>query len=110
MIYDKQRSRPIRFIGSYGLTNNFKDDLTKYDTKTVQISKNNSSYEIEAEGLLCQKSIRILTVLRCISGPNWVILAGISDKLWCGQSQNGINFYFQIRFHLEGLINQSPKQ
>ena len=47
--------------------------------------------EIEAEGLSRTKSTGILTVLRCISGPNLVILAWTGDKLLYGQVQNGIN-------------------
>ena len=50
--------------------------------------------KIEAESLSRPKSIGILTVLRCNSEPNFVILAWTGDKLSCGQAQNGINFDF----------------
>ena len=48
------------------------------------------------------KSIGILTILRCIFGPNLVTLAWTNDKLSCGQAQNEVKFDFQVRFDLEG--------
>ena len=44
------------------------------------------------------KFIGILTVLRCIFGPNLEILTSISDELLCGQAQNGeyLNFLNSI--------------
>ena len=48
--------------------------------------------EIEAEGVSSAKSIEILTVLGCICGPHFVILAWTSDKLWWGQTQNRTNY------------------
>ena len=65
--------------------------------------------EIEAEGLSCPKSIGILTVLRCISGLNLVILVWTGDKLSCGEAQNGINLEFQVRFDLEDQGQSTPK-
>ena len=55
----------------------------------------------EVEVLSRLKSIRILTVLRCISGPNLVILAWTGDKLLYRQTQNGINLDLQVEFDLE---------
>ena len=52
--------------------------------------------EIEAEGLSCPKWTGILTVLRCVSGPNLVIVAWTGDKLLYGQAQNGINLDLQV--------------
>ena len=26
----------------------------------------------------------------------------MGDDLWCGQAQNGVNFYFDLKFDLEG--------
>ena len=43
----------------------------------------------------------ILTVLRCISGLNLVILAWMGDKLLYRQTQNGINLDLQVKFDLE---------
>ena len=36
-------------------------------------------------------------MLRCIFGPNLVILAWTADELWCGQAQNGVKFDFQVK-------------
>ena len=44
----------------------------------------------------------ILTNVFCTSGPNLVILASMSDELWCWQAQNGVNFDFDLKFDLEG--------
>ena len=62
--------------------------------------------ETEAEGSSRPKSIGVLTVLRCISGPNLVILAWTGAKLSCGQAQIRIN----LDFMLEIKVNQPPKQ
>ena len=40
------------------------------------------------------KSIGILTILKCIFGPNMKILIWIGSKLSCGEAQNGVNFDF----------------
>ena len=66
--------------------------------------------KIEAEGLSRPKLIEILTISRCISGPNLVILAWTGDKLSCGQAQNGINLDFEVKFDLEGQGQSTPKQ
>ena len=63
---------------------------------------------IEAEGLSSPKSIGILTVLRCISGPNLVILAWTGDKLSCQQAQNRINLDFRVKFDLEDQGQSTP--
>ena len=39
-----QERRLIRSVASDGLTNIYKDGLTKYDTKTAQLNKKNSFY------------------------------------------------------------------
>ena len=36
------------------------------------------------------------------SGPNLVILTWMDDELWSGQSQNGVNSDFEVKFYLEG--------
>ena len=56
--------------------------------------------KIEAEGLSRSKSTGILTVSRCISGPNLVILAWTGDKLLYRQVWNGINLDLQVRFKI----------
>ena len=65
--------------------------------------------EIEAEGLSRPKSTGILTVLRCISGPNLVIVAWTGDKLLYGQAQNGINLDLQVKFDIEDQGQSTPK-
>ena len=56
----------------------------------------------EDQGWSTPKSIGILTVLRCIFGPNLVTLAWTDDKLSPGQAQNDVKFDFQVKFDLEG--------
>ena len=53
--------------------------------------------------------MEILTVLRCIFGPNLVILAWTADELWGGQAQNEVKFDFQVKFDLEGHGRSPPK-
>ena len=65
--------------------------------------------EIEAEGLSRPKSTGILTVLRCISGQNLVVVAWTGDKLLYGQAQNGINFDLQVKFDIEDQGQSTPK-
>ena len=65
--------------------------------------------ESEAEGLSRPKSIGILTVLRCISCPDLVILAYTGDKLSCGQAQNEVKFDFHVKFDLEVQGRSPPK-
>ena len=33
----------------------------------------------------------------------------MGDELWCGQAQNGVNFYFNLKFDLEGQGQLPPK-
>ena len=65
--------------------------------------------ESEAEGLSRPKSIGILTVLRCISCPDLVILTKTGDKLSSGQAQNEVKFDFQVKFDLE-VQGRSPSK
>ena len=48
-------------------------------------------------------------MLRCIFGPNLVILAWTADELWGGQAQKEVKFDFQVKFDLEGQDRSSPK-
>ena len=48
-------------------------------------------------------------MLRCVFGPNLVILAWTAGELWCEQAQNEVKFYFQVKFDLEGHGRSSPK-
>ena len=44
----------------------------------------------------------VLTKLFCTSGPNLLILAWMGGELWRGETQNGVNLVFQVKFDLEG--------
>ena len=46
-------------------------------------------------------------MLKCIYGPNLEILSWTGDELSNGQAQNGVNFYFEVKFDLEDQ-GQSP--
>ena len=64
--------------------------------------------------LTCQaqstpKTIEILTKVFCTSGPNLVVLAPTGDELSHGQAQNGVNFYFGVKFDLESQGQSPPK-
>ena len=65
--------------------------------------------ESEDQNQSSAKLIGISTVLRCIFGPNLVILAGMADEKWCEQAQNETKFDFQVKFDLEYQGRSSPK-
>ena len=48
------------------------------------------------------KLVEIWTVLRCIFIPNVEIVTSIGGESWHGQSQNGANFDFEVKYDLEG--------
>ena len=55
--------------------------------------------------LTCQtqsppKAIGILTMVFCTSVSNFVILAWTGDELSQGQTQNGVNFDFEVKIDL----------
>ena len=50
-----------------------------------------------------------LTKVFSTSGPNLVALAWAGDELSRGQAQNGVNFYFEVKFDLEGQGQSSQK-
>ena len=54
-------------------------------------------------------TIGILTKVFWTSGPNSVVLAGTDDELSGGQAQNGVIFYFEGEFDLEGKGQSPPK-
>ena len=66
--------------------------------------------ESEAEVLSRPKSIGILTVLRCISCPDLVILAYTGDKLSRGQVQTEVKFDFHVKLDLEVQGRSPPKR
>ena len=55
------------------------------------------------------KTIGILTKVFWTYGPNSVTLAWKDDELSRGQAQNGVHFYFEGKFDLEGNGQSSPK-
>ena len=64
--------------------------------------------------LICEaqstpKTIGILTKVLCTSGPNLVVLAWRGDEVSRGKAQNGVNFYFDVKFDLEGQGQSPPK-
>ena len=66
-------------------------------------------FELGGQGRSPSKTIGILTVLRCISGPNLVILAWTGDELTYRQAQNEVKFEFQVKFDLEGQGRSPPR-
>ena len=68
-----------------------------------------SKFDLEGQGQLPPKTIRILTNVLCASGPNLGIPAWTGEELLCGQAQNGLNFYFEAIFDLEDQ-GQSPSK
>ena len=53
------------------------------------------------------KLVRIWTVLRCTFVPNLEIVTSIGGELWYGQTQNGVNFDFEVKFDRQGQL--TPK-
>ena len=41
--------------------------------------------------------------------PNLEIVTSIGGESWHGQAQNGVNFYFEVKFDLEGQGQSPPK-
>ena len=78
--------------------------VVKLENLTFQLK-----FDLEGQGQLPPKTIRILTNVFCTSGPNLVILAWMGAELWCGQAQNGVNFDFDLKFDLEGQGWLAPK-
>ena len=80
------------------------------DAKAMQINrilKNKLNLTCQAQST--PKTIGILTKVFCTSGPNLVVLAQTGDELSHGQAQNGVNFYFEVKFDLEGQGQSLPK-
>ena len=63
----------------------------------------------EVQGQSSSELTGVLTVLKCICGPNLEILSWTGDELSHGQAQNGVNFDFEVKFHLEGQGQSPPK-
>ena len=65
--------------------------------------------EIEGQCQSSPKLTGILTVLRCILGPNLEILSWIGGEWWHGQAQNMVIFLFYVKFDLEVQGQLPPK-
>ena len=66
-------------------------------------------FDLEGQGQSPSKTIGILTKVFYTSDPNLVALAWTGDELSRRQAQNGVNFYFEVKFDLEGQ-GQSPSK
>ena len=78
-----------------GLTEYIQTDANElWDANFGKINRFEIKNETEHHGQSSPKSIRTLTVLRCIFGPNLEILTSIGGYLSHGQAQNGVNFDF----------------
>ena len=66
-------------------------------------------FYLEGQVRSTPETIWILTILRCVSDQNFVILAWMGDKLLCGQTQNELKFDYQVKFGPEGQ-GRSPLQ
>ena len=62
-------------------------------------------FDIENQGQSTPKTIGFLTILRCISGPNLMILTETSEKLSCGQAQNEVKFDFKLNLTLKVKVD-----
>ena len=65
--------------------------------------------ESEVQGQSSPEFVGILTVLKCICGPDLEILTWIGGESWFEQAQNGVNFEFEVKFDLEGQGQSPPK-
>ena len=79
-------------------------------TTTMQTNRFEIKNESEVQGHLKSKLIGILTVVKCIWCPNLETVTSICGDLSSGQTQNGVNFDFNIKFDLEVKVDRSTKQ
>ena len=100
-------SHESRSVASDGLTkciqamvslNIYKNSANKFSRKTGLKIEN----EIEDQNQSIPKFIESLTHVFCTFGPNLMNLAWTGDELSCRQAQNGVTFYFEVKFDLEG--------
>ena len=66
-------------------------------------------FDIESQGQSTPKFNQILTMIRCIFGPNLVILGRTGDELLRGNAQNVVKLEFKVKFDLEGQGQSTPK-
>ena len=107
-------SHESRSVVSDGLTKYItNDDLTKYLQNSANKFGRKTGFkiknEIEDHYQSIPKLTGMLTELRCIIGQNLEILTSTGGEWSCGQAQNCVNFDFQVKFHLEGQGQSTPK-
>ena len=81
-------------------------------TQQAQLGKNRGfeiKNKIEDYDQSNPKSIRTLTVVRCISGPDLEILPSIGGELSHEKAENMVKFDFRLKFDLEGQGQSSHK-
>ena len=78
--------------------------VVKPDNLTFKVK-----FDLEGQGQLFPKTIRILTKVFCTSGPNLMVLASTGDELSHRQAQNAVNFDFEVKFDHEGHGQSPPK-
>ena len=91
----------IRFLQVSQIFQRRKRDANKQDFE----NKLNLTYHAQST----PKTPWILTKVFSTSGSNLVALAWSGDELSRGQTQNGVNFDFEVKFDLEGQDQSPPK-
>ena len=89
------------FFASSQIFQRRKSDANKQDFE--------NKFNLTCQAQSTTKTIGIWTEVFCTSGPNLVVLAWTGDELSLGQAQNGVNFYFEGKFDLEGKGQSTPQ-
>ena len=95
------RLRFIRFLQVSQIFQRHKSDANKYDFE----NKLNLTCHTQST----PKTTGIVTNVFSTSGPNLVALAWTGDELSRGQTQNNINFDFEVKFDIEVQSKSPPK-
>ena len=95
------RLRFIRFLQVSQIFQRRKSDANKQDFE--------NKFNLTCHAQSPPKTSGILTKVFSTSGPNLVALAWTGDELSRGQTQNGVNFDFEVKFDLEGQGQSPPK-
>ena len=95
------RLRFIRFLQVSQIFQRRKSDANKQDFE--------NKFNLTCHAQSTPKTTGILTKVFSTSGPNLVALAWMGDELSHGQTQNGVNFDFAVKFDLEGQGQSPPK-
>ena len=95
------RLRFIRFLQVSQIFQRRKSDANKQDFE--------NKLNLTCHAQSTRKTAEILTKVFSTSGPNLVALARTGDELSRRQTQNGVNFDFEVKFDLEGQGQSPPK-